>query len=86
MLWSLQKRILLFIIIVYIILIISLFYFLCFNYVFPKTQIEWIKSSFAIMIIMQFLLNLKVLLETDLGFISFRFKNERIYKISKLCD
>ena len=83
---SMQKRYLLFIIIVYIILIISLYYLLCFNYVYPKTQIEWIKSSFTIMIIMQILSTLKVLLETFLRFLSFKFKSERIYKISKLID
>ena len=83
---SMQKRYLLFIIIVYVILIISLYYLLCFNYVYPKTQIEWIKSSLTIMIIMQILSTLKVLLETILRFLSFRFKSERIYKISKLID
>ena len=86
LLTSIQKRFLLFIIIVYVIIFISLFYFLCFNYVYPKTQIEWIKSSIAMMIIMQFLSIFKVLLETALRFLSFRFKSERIYKISKLID
>ena len=83
---SMQKRYLLFIIIVFVILIISFFYLLCFNYVYPKTQIEWVKSSITIMLIMQFLSILKVLLETVLRFLSFRFKSERIYKISKLID
>ena len=81
-----QRRYFLFIIIVYIILLISLYYLLCFNYVYPKTQIEWIKSSIAIMIIMQILSILKVLLETILRFISFKCQSERIYKISKLID
>ena len=83
---SMQKRYLLFIIIVFFILLLSFFYLLCFNYVYPKTQIEWVKSSITIMIIMQFLSVLKVLLETVLRFLSFRFKSERIYKISKLID
>ena len=83
---SMQKRYLLFIIIVFIILFISFFYLLCFNYVYPKTQIEWVKSSITIMIVMQILSILKVLLETVLRFLSFRFKSERIYKISKLID
>ena len=83
---SIVKRILLFIIIVYVILIISLYYLLCFNYVYPKTQIEWIKSSIAFIIIIQFISILVVLLETCLRFLSFRFKSERIYKISKLIN
>ena len=83
---SILKRIIIFIIIVYVILIISLYYLLCFNYVYPKTQIEWIKSSIAFIIIIQFISILVVLLETCLRFLSFRFKSERIYKISKLIN
>ena len=83
---DLKKRYFAFIIIVSVILVISFFYLLCFNYVYPYTQIEWIKSSITIMIIMQILSTLKCILETSLRFLSYKFKNEKLYKISKILD
>ena len=83
---DLKKRYLAFIIIVSVILIISFFYLLCFNYVYPYTQIEWIKSSIAIMIIMQILSILRCLLETSLRYLSYKFRSEKLYKISKFLD
>ena len=83
---SLIKRYLAFIIIVSIILILSFFYLLCFNYVYPYTQIEWIKSSITIMIIMQALYTLKCILETSMRFLSYRLKSEKLYKISQILD
>ena len=83
---NLIKRYLAFIIIVSIILILSFFYLLCFNYVYPYTQIEWIKSSITIMIIMQALYTLKCILETSMRFLSYRFKSEKLYKISQILD
>jgi hypothetical protein len=53
LLGEIQRRYLIFITIVFIILIVGLYYILCFNYVYPHMQIEWIKSSIVIMIIMQ---------------------------------
>ena len=75
-----------FIIIVSIILIISFLYLLCFNYVYPYSQIEWIKSSIAIIIIMQALSFLKCFLEISLRYLSFKIKSEKLYKISKIID
>ena len=69
-----------------IILLFSFFYLLCFNYVYPYTQIEWIKSSITIVIIMQLLSLLKCLLESGLRALSFKIKNEKLYKISKMLD
>ena len=83
---DLKKRYIAFIIIVSIILVISFFYLLCFNYVYPYTQIEWIKSSITILIIMQILSVLKCVLETSMRYLSFRFKSEKFYKICKLLD
>ena len=79
-------RYLAFIIVVSIILIISFFYLLCFNYVYPYSQIEWIKSSITIMIIMQILSTLKCVLETSMRFLSYKFRNEKLYKICKFLD
>ena len=75
-----------FIIVVSIILIISFFYLLCFNYVYPYSQIEWIKSSITIFIFMQILSLLKCILETSMRFLSYRFNSEKLYKISKILD
>ena len=73
-----------FVIIIFVIFFLSFYYLLCFNYVYRYIQIEWIKSSIVIMIIMQIISILRCLLETILRFIGFRFKSEKIYKISKL--
>ena len=83
---DLKTRYLGFIIFVPIVLIISFFYLLCFNYVYPYSQIEWIKSSIAIIIIMQILSTLKCILETSLRFLSYKFRSEKLYKISKFLD
>ena len=83
---EMQNRYLSIIIIVFIFLIFSFYYLLCFNYVYPHMQIEWIKSSIVIMIIMQILSILTCFLETVLRFISFYYKSERIYKLSKLIN
>ena len=75
-----------FIIFVFVILLISFYYLLCFNYVYPKTQIEWIKCSVTIIVIMQILSILNCLLITSLRFLSFKLKSPKIYKVSKLLD
>ena len=62
----------------------SLYYLLCFNYVYPKTQIEWIKSNIAIIIVIQLLSILQILLEAVLRFISFKFESEKLFKLSKI--
>ena len=83
---DIKKRNISFIIIASILLIVSTIYLLCFNYVYPYSQIEWIKSSISIIIIMQVLSFLRCLLETCLRFLSFKVKSEKIYKIARLFD
>ena len=80
---SLKKRYISFIIVVFVILLISLYYLLCFNYVYPKTQIEWIKSSIAIIILIQILSILLILLETIIRFLSFKWESEKLFKVSQ---
>ena len=65
---------------------LCLYYVICFNCIYPKIQIEWIKSSIFIFIIRQILSILQCFLETILRFISFRTENERIFKISKMIN
>ena len=83
---KIQKGYLTFIIIIFVILFISFYYLLCFNYVYPKTQIEWLKVSLTIFVIMQILSVLKCLLETCLRIWSLHFKSEKFYKLSKLLE
>ena len=83
---DLKRRYIAFISVVSIILVISTIYLMCFNYVYPYSQMEWIKSSVAIVIIMQILSTLKCVLETSLRFLSYKLKSEKLYKISKFLD
>ena len=83
---DLKKRYIAFISVVSVILIISTFYLLCFNYVYPYSQIEWVKSSITIVIILQILSTLKCILETSLRYLSYKFNSEKLYKISKILD
>ena len=83
---SISKSYLAFIILVTVILLFSFYYLLCFNYVYPKTQIEWIKCSITIMIVMQILSFLKCLLQICLRRLSFKLNSAKIYKVSKLLD
>ena len=83
---DLKKRYIAFICVVSIILVISFIYLLCFNYVYPHTQIEWIKSGITIFIFMQILSLLKCILETSMRFLSYKLNSEKLYKISKFLD
>jgi hypothetical protein len=83
---DIKKRNIAFIVIASVILLVSFFYLLCFNYVYPYSQIEWIKSSITIVIVMQILSFLKCLLQSGLRFLSFKFNSEKLYKIGKLLD
>ena len=75
-----------FIIFVLVLFLLLMFYLLCFNYVYPHTQGDWIKSSIFLIIIMQILSLLIALLQTGLRFAGFRFRSEKLFKLSKLLD
>ena len=83
---EIQKRYISFIILNIILFLFSLYYVLCFNYVYPNTQIEWIKSSIFIMITVQIISILKCVYEASLRVLSFKIRSERMYKSSKLFD
>ena len=83
---EIQKRYVSFIIMTFFILVISLYYVLCFNYVYPKTQIEWVKSSILIIIVMQIMSVLKCLFETIFRFLSFKCESEKLFKFSKIFE
>ena len=84
MIRDVQNRYLSFIIVIFVLLLLSFYYLLCFNYVYPKTQIEWVKASVTIFIIMQILSILKCFLKTCLRFLSFKCESEKLFKISNL--
>ena len=69
---------------VFILLLCALYYLLCFNYVYPKSQMEWIKSSIAIIIVIQILSVIKIFISAILRFLSFTCHNEYIFKFSKV--
>ena len=83
---KIKKRYISFIIFVYLISLFFLFYLLCFNYVYPNTQIEWIKSSIMLMIIMELVAMLASLAETLLRFVGLMLKSEKIFRLSKLLE
>ena len=83
---NIKKRYISFISICIFISIISWYYVSCFNSSYPGVQIEWIKSSITIMIIMQILSGLVVIMEAILRAISFKFESEKVYKIKQLLD
>ena len=83
---SIKQRFLYFIISLLIIYIISSYYLLAFNSVYPLIQIEWIKSSIFIFILRQIISVFQCLLETILRYISFSCESERIFKSSKLVN
>jgi hypothetical protein len=81
---SIKKRYIGFIFICLFICIISWYYLVCFNYVYPGVKMELIKSSFTIIIIMQTISVLARFLEAILRSISFQCKSEKIYKVKQL--
>ena len=83
---KIKKRFFSFIIVIFVLLLIFWIYLLCFNYVYPNTQIDWIKSSVVIVILMQIIYLLASICETILRFLSFCCKSERIFRISKLLN
>ena len=80
------KRYFAFIIVCFFLLLVSFYYLLCFNYVYPHAQIEWVKSSIIVIIIFQIISILSSFLETSLRYMSFLCKSEKLYKLSKLLD
>ena len=81
---SIKNRFTTFIILCIFIAIISWYYISCFNNTYPRIKMEWIKSSVAIIIIMNILSIFIVLLETVIRALSFYYKSEKLYKLKKL--
>ena len=78
---SIKIRYLLFIIISFLISFIAFIHILCFNIVYYHTMVEWIIFSLIIIFSIQILSFLICLLKTVLRLMSFKFKNEKLYKL-----
>ena len=81
---SIKKRYTMFMIICFFILLFSWYYISCFNNTYPGVKIEWIKSSIAIIIIMQIFSIFVSLLHAILRSLSFYYKSEKLYKLKQL--
>ena len=81
---SIKKRYTFFSFISLFITIFSWYYVSCFNNTYPGVKIEWIKSSIAIILIMQILSFLIVFLQSILRSLSFKYKIEKLYKFKQL--
>ena len=81
---SIENRYLYFIMISFIITIFTWLHISCFNYVYPHTKKEWIIFSLIIIILMQILSILGCLLESIIRFLSFKCKNEKLFRLSLL--
>ena len=81
---SIKTRYLLFIIISFIISLVSLVHIFCFNIVYYHTMKEWIAFSLIIILSIQIGSFLISLIQTVIRFISFKFKSEKLFKLSMM--
>ena len=81
---DIYKRYLTFIIITFVILLFTWYHLYCFNNIYPHMQKEWLVFSALIILSVQVLSLLASLAETILRFLSFRFKSEKLFKLSQL--
>jgi hypothetical protein len=79
---SLLNRLFYFVVISFIITSFTLYYIACFNNIYPHMNMEWIKSSIFILIIMQILSVLFQLFVSIVRYLSFCINSEKLYKIS----
>ena len=82
---KIKSRYSLFFIITYILFLISWYYINCFNNVYPHIKGEWIISSICFIFTMQILFPLVLsIIETNLRYLSYKCKSEKLFKISKI--
>ena len=79
---DLEKRYLSFIIISFIISLFILYHITCFNNIYPHMKKEWLIFSVLIIVCVQIISLIKSFIETILRFMSFRCKNEKLFKLS----
>ena len=81
---NINKRYISFIIICFVISIFTWYHIYCFNNVYPHMQKEWLIFSVLILVFIQILSLLRSLAETIIRFLSFKFKSEKLFKLSLL--
>ena len=81
---DINKRYISFIIICFIISIFTWYHIYCFNNIYPHMQKEWLIFSVLILVFVQILSLLASLAETIFRFLSFKFKSEKMFKLSQL--
>ena len=81
---DIEKRNLSFIIVSFIISIFTWYHISCFNNIYPHMKKEWLIFSILIIACIQLLSLLTYLLETIIRYLSFRFKSEKLFKLSLL--
>ena len=80
---SIKIRFIIFIILCFIIALISWYYVNCFNNVYPGIKMEWIKSSVLIVVIVQLLPFIFTFIEALLRIIGLKCKSEKIFELKK---
>ena len=81
---DINKRYISFIIICFIISFLIWYHLYCFNNIYPHMQKEWIVFSVLIIVCIQILSFLAILFGTVIRFLSFRFKSEKLFKLSQI--
>ena len=81
---SIKKRYLLFIILTFLISLFSLVHIACFNIVYYHIMKEWLFFSTIIILLIQIGTFLLCLLQTCSRFIGFKFKSEKLFKLSQI--
>ena len=81
---SIKLRYLFFIILAFIISLFSLIHIACFNIVYYHIMKEWIIFSVVIILSIQIGTVLLSFLQTCLRFLSYKFKNEKLFKLSQV--
>ena len=81
---DLEKRFLSFIIISFIISVFIWYHISCFNNIYSHMKKEWLIFSVLIIVCIQVLSLITSFIETVLRFLSFRFKSEKLFKLSLL--
>ena len=81
---DINTRYISFIIISFIILLFTWYHLYCFNNIYPHIQKEWLIFSILIIICVQILSLISSFMETIIRFLSFRFKSEKLFKLSLL--
>ena len=81
---DINTRFITFISVTFVISVITWYHLYCFNNIYPHIQKEWLIFSILIILSVQILSLLASLAETIIRFLSFRFKSEKLFKLSQL--